>query len=66
MDYEEQTKHMRLKSVHPGHSVEEVLDNTGFDLIVPKDVPITKPPTVFEINTLRTQVDTLGVLREAF
>lgn len=66
MDYEEQTKHMRLKSVHPGHSVEEVLDNTGFDLIVPAEVPVTKPPTLLEINTLRTQVDTLGVLREAF
>ncbi|TDA68272.1 MAG: hypothetical protein D9V47_08470 [Clostridia bacterium] len=66
MDFEETSKHMRLKSVHPGHTVEEVLDNTAFDLIVPDEVPGTKPPTVVEITALRTEVDTLGVLREAF
>ncbi|TDA68766.1 MAG: hypothetical protein D9V47_07055 [Clostridia bacterium] len=57
---------MILKAIHPGHSLEEVLDNTGFDLRVPEEVLTTKPPTVKEITALRTQVDTLGVLREAF
>ena len=28
-----------------GHTVDEVLANTGFDLIVPERVPITEPPT---------------------
>src|SRR5262249_38082335 len=34
-DFEEQTKRMRLKSVHPGVSVEQVLANTGFQPVVP-------------------------------
>lgn len=66
MDFEEETKHMRLKSVHPGHTVEEVKANTGFDLIIPPNVPMTDPPTEEEIYTLREEVDVLGVLRKPF
>lgn len=66
MDFTEDTKQMRLVSIHPGRTLEEVLDNTGFNLVIPEAVPFTLPPTVPEITTLRKQVDTLGVLREAF
>lgn len=36
---------MRLRSVHPGVSVDEVLEATGCDLVVPDDVPETHGPT---------------------
>lgn len=62
-DFEEETKAMRLRSLHPGHSVEEVLDNTGFDVIVPTDVPETQPPTEDELELLRTVIDPTGLLR---
>jgi glutaconate CoA-transferase, subunit B len=35
----------RLESVHPGHSVEEVLDNTGFVFDRPETVPVTPAPS---------------------
>ena len=64
MDFEEDTKRMRLKSVHPGVTVEEVVENTGFELIVPETVLQTEPPTKEELDFLRTRVDTAGLLRK--
>jgi glutaconate CoA-transferase subunit B len=64
MDFEETSKRMRLKSVHPGVSVQQVIDNTGFELIVPKDVAETAGPTEEELDTLRNQIDIEGMLRQ--
>ena len=64
MDFDEKTKRMRLKSVHPGVSLEKVVENTGFELIMPKSVPTTEPPTEEEIQILRTRVDPQGLLRK--
>jgi glutaconate CoA-transferase subunit B len=63
MDFEESTRHMRLKNVHPRVSVEQVLDNTGFELIVPDKVPTTAGPTPEELRTLRERIDVEGMLR---
>ncbi|MFB9528731.1 CoA-transferase subunit beta [Nonomuraea roseola] len=54
---------MRLVSVHPGVSVEEVVDATGFELVIPPDVPTTRGPTEEELRVLET-LDP-GNLREA-
>jgi glutaconate CoA-transferase subunit B len=64
MDFEEESNHMRLASVHPGHTVEEVKGSTGFDLIIPEKVPTTEPPTEEEIRILRGEIDKKGVLRK--
>ena len=52
-DFDEETKQARLKSVHPGHTVEEVKTKTGFKPIIPSKVPETEPPTVEELAFLR-------------
>jgi glutaconate CoA-transferase subunit B len=62
-DFEEQSKRMRLKSVHPGVTVEQVLDNTGFKPIVPDHVPTTPAPTGEQVVLLRNRIDVDGVLR---
>lgn len=64
MDFEDATKRMRLKSVHPGVTVEEVIKNTGFELVIPRRVPTTDPPTEEELRILRTRVDPRGLLRQ--
>jgi glutaconate CoA-transferase subunit B len=46
----------RLESVHPGHSVEEIRDNTGFDFAQPAEVPMTKAPDVATLRLLREVV----------
>jgi len=52
-DFDEETKRARLKSVHPGHTVEEVRNLTGFSPIVPAKVAVTEPPTVEELAFIR-------------
>jgi glutaconate CoA-transferase, subunit B len=52
-DFDEETKIMRIKSIHPGHTVEEVLQRTGFKPIVPAKIPETEPPTVEEVEFFR-------------
>lgn len=64
MDFDEETKHMRLKSLHPGVTVDKVIENTGFKLIIPDNVPTTAPPTRREIEILRNRVDKEGNLRK--
>jgi len=59
---EEEAKPFRVASVHPGVSVKDVVDNTGFELDVPGDVPQTEPPTREQIRILREQVDPYGMV----
>jgi glutaconate CoA-transferase subunit B len=46
----------RLTSVHPGHTIEEVLDNTGFDFDRPDDVPFTPLPSPETLRLMREVV----------
>lgn len=46
----------RLESVHPGHSVEEVLEHTGFDFDLPDTVPETPVPDAETLSILRGPV----------
>ena len=64
MDFEPETKRMRLKSIHPGVKLKEVVDNTGFELDIPSDVPYTEVPAIEEIETIRTRIDLEGELRK--
>jgi len=46
------SKAMRLEGLQPGSSVEQVLANTGFELLVPASVPELAPPTDEELAVL--------------
>ena len=64
MDFHEVSHAARLRSVNPGYKVDDVISNTEFELILPKNVPMTTPPTDEELELLRTRVDRDGVLRK--
>jgi glutaconate CoA-transferase subunit B len=61
LGYEEETKRMMLLSVHPGVKVEQVVDNTGFELVIPERVGETDPPTSEELRLLRQEIDPKGI-----
>ncbi|MBI3949782.1 MAG: hypothetical protein HY314_04940 [Acidobacteria bacterium] len=63
MDFDPESKRMRLKSVHPGVSVQEVKENTAFQLIIPESVETTPLPAQQELKLLRTVIDRHGLLR---
>ncbi|HEY2079480.1 MAG TPA: CoA-transferase [Streptosporangiaceae bacterium] len=48
---------MRLRSVHPGVSVSDVADATGFLLAAPYQVPQTRLPTTAELTLIRERLD---------
>jgi acyl CoA:acetate/3-ketoacid CoA transferase beta subunit len=60
-DFETPDQVMRLRSVHPGVTVEEIVEATGFDLAVPSVVPETRLPTPLEIDLIRTVIDPRGL-----
>lgn len=62
-DFAPDSGHMRIKSLHPGVTVEEVQDNTGFKMIVPDIIAETPLPTAEELLLLRDRVDPDGILR---
>ncbi|MFF8938023.1 CoA-transferase subunit beta [Streptomyces paradoxus] len=51
---------MRLRSRHPGATVEQILAATGFALTVPDDVPYTREPTIEELRLVREVIDPKG------
>ncbi len=57
MDYEPATCRMRLVSTNPGVTVQEVIANTGFELIVPECVGVNEPPSAQELRLLREEID---------
>lgn len=63
LDFDTPDKRMRLRSVHPGVSVDDVVAATGFELAVPDDVPETRLPTAEELRIMRDVLDPKG-LRE--
>ena len=56
-DFDRARRRFRLASVHPGHSVAEVIEHTGFDFDRPDEVPVTPAPSA---ETLRLMRGTVG------
>jgi acyl CoA:acetate/3-ketoacid CoA transferase beta subunit len=61
LDFETPDHSMRLRSVHPGVTVDEVRAATGFDLVVADDVPTSRLPTADEIELIATVIDPQGL-----
>lgn len=62
-DFHPTTRRARLKSLHPGVELAEVVERTGFEFECPADVPTTEGPTDEELALLRTRIDVRGSLR---
>nr|MDO8133391.1 CoA-transferase [Candidatus Njordarchaeum guaymaensis] len=57
LGFDDNTRNMKLVSIHPGVSVNQVVENTGFELIIPRNVPTTTPPTQTQVKLLRETID---------
>jgi glutaconate CoA-transferase subunit B len=54
--FDRASKRFRLASVHPGHTLAEVVEHTGFDFDRPAEVPVTSVPSHETLSILRTVV----------
>ena len=48
-----ESRRMQLLALHPGATVEQVRENTGFEVLVSPTLTTTKPPTDEELSILR-------------
>lgn len=64
-DFDEATRIMRLKSLHPGVTIQDVLDNTGFEPVIANSVAETPPPTEEAIRIIR-DLDPLETRKRGF
>lgn len=62
LGFHDESKEMMLLSTNPGVSVQDVVDNTSFELVIPEKVSETKPPTSKELQLLREEIDPSGIV----
>ena len=60
LDFQTPDHAMRLRSVHPGVTVTDVLEATGFPLVIPDDMTVTRRPTAAELALVRDRLDPDG------
>ncbi len=57
LGFDEKTKRMKLFALNPGITVNDVVDNTGFELIIPDKIEQNDEPAVEELLILQEEVD---------
>jgi len=53
LGFDEGLKRMKLLALHPGVTADQVQQNTGFELLIAAELPVTDPPTENELAVLR-------------
>jgi acyl CoA:acetate/3-ketoacid CoA transferase beta subunit len=61
LDFETADHRLRLRSVHPGVTVDDVVAATGFELAIDADVPESRLPTDDEVQWIRERIDPTGL-----
>ncbi len=64
LDFTSPDHRMRLRSVHPGVTVDDVVAATGFELTIDGDVPESRLPTDDELHWIRDVIDPNGLGEE--
>jgi glutaconate CoA-transferase, subunit B len=61
-DFEEQTKRLRLLSLHPGIEIVEVKENSEFAVVIPDSIETSPEPTAQHLRLLREEIDPAGIV----
>jgi glutaconate CoA-transferase, subunit B len=62
MGFDPFSRRMCVESIHPGVTRDDVIANTGFELLFADPLPATLEPSPQELEILRTQIDPLGLI----
>lgn len=67
MDFHPLSKKMRLRSIHPGITSDQVMEATGFELLIPDGkVPETRPPSREQVRLIRETIDPDNMRKREF
>ena len=58
--FDEETKRLKLLAMHPGVTIEDIKENSSFEIIIPEKVETTEPPTEEERRLLH-EIDPTGM-----
>ncbi len=59
--FDEETKRMKLLSVHPGVTIDDIKANSQFEILIPEEISTTEPPTKEELKILH-EIDPTGIV----
>ncbi|MFC1506876.1 CoA-transferase [Thermoproteota archaeon] len=62
-EIEHESRRMRLSSIHPGIKIENIKENTSFEILTPEKTQQTSPPTELELQLIREKIDPLNIRR---
>ncbi len=60
-DFNTPDNSMRLLSVHPGVTLDDVVENSSFELVIDSDIPESRAPTDEELHLIRDVIDPNGI-----
>jgi acyl CoA:acetate/3-ketoacid CoA transferase beta subunit len=60
-DFQTPDHAMRVVSVHPWSSIDEIVEHTGFELAIPPAPATTRSPTDEELRLIREEIDPLAL-----
>jgi len=60
--FDEQTKRLKLISLHPGVTLDEVKENSSFEVIIPDKIETSYVPTKEDLRILRQEIDPAGMV----
>ena len=64
-NFHEVQKVMQIESLHPGVTLEEVLDNMSFKPLIPENIAETEAPTKEQVKLIREVIDPNRILLRA-
>lgn len=60
--FDDTTKKLKLISIHPGATKEQIKENSGFEIMIPDSVPITPEPKEVQLKIFREEIDPAGIV----
>lgn len=62
MGFDDATKAMKVEALSPGVDIDQVIEATGFELMIPDDIGTMDEPTGDQLRVLREEVDPEGLV----
>jgi glutaconate CoA-transferase subunit B len=60
--FDDKTKRLKLISLHPGVTPDEVKENSSFEIILPAKIETSPEPTDKDLRILRREIDPAGIV----
>ena len=60
--FDEATKRLKLISLHPGIELNEVTENSAFDIVIPEKIETSPEPDELHLRLLRQEIDPAGIV----